>query len=82
MLMNGGYAEKVAVPAAPRWSPIPEEVSDDQAAGVLLQGLTAWTLLRVSGRRRAGRDASSSRPPPAAPARSPCSSPSAMGAGA
>ena len=53
MLMNGGYAERVVVPQA-ALVPIPEGVSDDQAAGVLLQGLTAWTLMRVSGRVEAG----------------------------
>lgn len=53
MLMNGGYAEKVAVPQR-ALVPIPDEVSDDQAAGVLLQGLTAWTLLRISGRLERG----------------------------
>ncbi len=53
MLLNGGYAEKVAVPRA-ALVPVPDEVSDEQAAGVLLQGLTAWTLLRVSGRLEAG----------------------------
>jgi NADPH2:quinone reductase len=53
MLANGGYAEKVAVPRA-ALVPIPDEVSDDQAAGVLLQGLTAWTLLRISARLQAG----------------------------
>ena len=53
MLANGGYAEKVVVPKA-ALVPVPEEVSDDQAAGILLQGLTAWTLLRISGRLEAG----------------------------
>lgn len=53
MLMNGGYAEKVAVPRA-ALVPIPDDVSDDQAAGILLQGLTAWTLLRISGRVERG----------------------------
>jgi NADPH2:quinone reductase len=53
MLMNGGYAEKVAVPRA-SLVPIPDEVNDDQAAGILLQGLTAWTLLRISGRLERG----------------------------
>ena len=36
--------------------PIPDEVSDDQAAGVLLQGLTAWALLRISARLERGRE--------------------------
>ena len=53
MLMNGGYAEKVAVPRASLVA-VPDDVSDDQAAGVLLQGLTAWTLLRISGRVQQG----------------------------
>jgi NADPH2:quinone reductase len=44
MLGNGGYAQKVAVPEA--WVvPVPDEVDDDQAAGLLLQGLTAHLLL-------------------------------------
>jgi NADPH:quinone reductase len=44
MLATGGYAQKVAVPEA-FLVPVPDEVSDDQAAGMLLQGLTAHTLL-------------------------------------
>jgi NADPH2:quinone reductase len=44
LISNGGYAEKVAVPEA--WLvPLPDEVSDEQAAGLLLQGLTAHALL-------------------------------------
>jgi NADPH:quinone reductase len=44
MLGGGGYAEKVAVPEA--WLvPIPEEVNDDQAAALILQGVTAYSLL-------------------------------------
>ena len=44
LLANGGYAQKVAVPEA--WLvPLPDEVSDEQAAGLLLQGLTAHALL-------------------------------------
>lgn len=53
MIPNGGYAEKVAVPRQ-ALVPIPEDVDDDQAAGVLLQGLTAWALLRISGRLERG----------------------------
>ncbi len=41
---NGGYAQKVAVPEA-FLVPLPDEVSDEQAAGLLLQGLTAHALL-------------------------------------
>lgn len=47
MLMNGGYAELAVVPEA-ALVPVPDAVSDDQAAAILLQGLTAWALLRVS----------------------------------
>jgi NADPH2:quinone reductase len=44
MLVNGGYAQKVAVPES--WLvPVPDEVTDEQAAGLLLQGLTAHALL-------------------------------------
>lgn len=47
LLAGGGYAEKVAVPEA-ALVPIPDAVTDDQAAAILLQGLTARTMLRVS----------------------------------
>jgi NADPH:quinone reductase len=53
MLANGGYAEKVIVHRA-ALVPIPDEVNDDQAAGILLQGLTAWALLRISARLERG----------------------------
>ncbi len=53
MLVNGGYAERVAVPEA-ALVPIPDEVSFDQAAAILVQGLTAWALLRISARVEAG----------------------------
>ena len=58
MLMNGGYAEKVAVPDA-ALVPVPDEVDDDQAAALLLQGITAYSLLRFSAKcRRASRSSS------------------------
>jgi hypothetical protein len=68
ILMTGGYAQKVAVPE-PWLVPLPDEVSDDQAAGLLLQGLTAhscsitartWRRARPSWSRprRAARAAS------------------------
>ncbi len=49
----GGYAERVAVPEE-ALVPIPDDVDDDQAAGILIQGLTAWGLLRVSAKLEAG----------------------------
>jgi NADPH2:quinone reductase len=45
----GGYAQKVAAPAATTW-PIPDGVDDGQALAIVLQGLTAWHLSRTVGR--------------------------------
>jgi NADPH:quinone reductase len=53
LLMKGGYAEQVAVHEA-ALVPVPDEVDDDQAAALLLQGLTAWSLLNVSARLEQG----------------------------
>ena len=53
MLANGGYAEKVAVPE-PWLVPVPNEVSDDQAAALLLQGTTAHALLHHCAHVREG----------------------------
>jgi NADPH2:quinone reductase len=44
LMSNGGYAQKALVPEA-FLVPLPDEVSDEQAAGLLLQGLTAHALL-------------------------------------
>jgi len=49
----GGYAERVAVPEE-ALVPVPDAVSDDQAAAILIQGLTAWGMLRVSAKLEAG----------------------------
>src|ERR671910_1061827 len=53
LLPGGGYAELVAVPEA-YLVPVPDEVSDDQAAALLLQGLTAWATLKISARLEQG----------------------------
>jgi NADPH2:quinone reductase len=53
LLGSGGYAQKVAVPEA-TLIPIPDEVDDDQAAAMLLQGLTAMALVKRSARIEAG----------------------------
>ena len=53
LLGSGGYAEKVAVPEA-LLVPVPDEVDDEQAAGVLLQGLTAMALVRRCARIEEG----------------------------
>jgi NADPH2:quinone reductase len=50
---NGGYAEKVVVPEA-LLIPVPDEVSDDQAAAMLLQGLTAMALVQRCARIEPG----------------------------
>jgi NADPH2:quinone reductase len=53
ILAGGGYASKVAVPAA--WLvPVPDQVSDDTAAGLLLQGLTAHALVHRCARLEPG----------------------------
>jgi NADPH:quinone reductase len=44
LISTGGYAQKALVPEA-FLVPLPDEVSDEQAAGLLLQGLTAHALL-------------------------------------
>jgi NADPH2:quinone reductase len=52
-LPSGGYAERVAVPES--WAvDVPDAVSDDQAAGLLVQGLTAHALVHRCGRVEAG----------------------------
>ncbi|HEV2790481.1 MAG TPA: zinc-binding dehydrogenase [Solirubrobacterales bacterium] len=53
LLGSGGYAEKVAVPEA-MLVPVPDEVDDDQAAGGLLQGLTALALVQRCARIEPG----------------------------
>jgi NADPH2:quinone reductase len=47
LLGTGGYAEKVAADPT-KLFPIPDEVSDAQALTTLVQGATAWHLLRTS----------------------------------
>lgn len=53
IVASGGYAEKVVVPEG--WLvPVPGGVDDDQAAGLLLQGLTAMALVRRCARVEPG----------------------------
>ena len=44
LINNGGYAQKALVPEA-FLVPLPDEVSDEQGAALLLQGMTAHALL-------------------------------------
>ena len=53
LINNGGYAQKALVPEA-FLVPLPDEVSDDQAAGLLLQGMTAHALLHYCAHIREG----------------------------
>src|SRR3954470_15145769 len=53
LLEGGGYAEKVAAHARLTWE-VPDGVTDEQALAVVLQGATAWHLLRTSSHLEAG----------------------------
>lgn len=53
ILPSGGYAERVAVPEG-FLVPVPDEVDDDRAAALLLQGLTAMALVRRCARVEPG----------------------------
>jgi NADPH2:quinone reductase len=53
ILRTGGYAERVAVQADSLVA-VPDAVSDDQAAALLMQGLTAHVALHRCGRVRSG----------------------------
>jgi NADPH2:quinone reductase len=50
---GGGYAEQAVVPEAVTF-PVPEGVSDAAALALVLQGTTAWHLLRTSTRLEPG----------------------------
>jgi NADPH:quinone reductase-like Zn-dependent oxidoreductase len=47
LLDGGGYAEKVVAHDFLTWA-VPDGVSDEQALAVVLQGATAWHILRTS----------------------------------
>jgi NADPH:quinone reductase len=53
LLANGGYAQR-ALTAEPLAFEVPDEVTDGQALALVLQGLTAWHLLRTTAQLRAG----------------------------
>jgi len=50
---SGGYAEKAVAHKAVIF-PIPDSVTDEQALCMLIQGTTAWHLLRTMGHLKAG----------------------------
>ena len=53
LLGGGGYAEKAVAHPAAMWD-VPDGVSDAQALALVLQGTTAWHLLRTSAALRQG----------------------------
>lgn len=53
LLGGGGYAQKAAAAEAMTF-PIPDGVDDGQALALVLQGTTAWHLLRTSAQLREG----------------------------
>ena len=75
VLGTGGYAEYAVAPQQAVF-PLPDGVSDAAALAIVIQGLSAWHLLKTSSHWSRARP-SSSTPPRAASARSRSSSPSA-----
>jgi NADPH2:quinone reductase len=53
LLGGGGYAEKAVAHPAAMWD-VPDGVEDAQALAIVLQGATAWHILRTSTRMAAG----------------------------
>jgi NADPH:quinone reductase-like Zn-dependent oxidoreductase len=53
LLDGGGYAEKAVAHDFLTW-PVPDGVTDEQALSVVLQGSTAWHLLRTSSHMAEG----------------------------
>jgi len=53
LAISGGYAELAAVNKGMAF-PIPDGVSDEEALTLLVQGTTAWHLLKTMGHLRAG----------------------------
>src|ERR687885_2546086 len=53
LLAGGGYAQQVAASPRLTW-PVPDAVTDEQALSLVLQGTTAWHLLRTSAHLASG----------------------------
>jgi len=53
LIPGGGYAERAVVYPGAYW-PVPDGVDDAQALALVLQGTTAWHLLRTSAQLREG----------------------------
>ena len=50
---SGGYAEKVAAPESQVFD-LPDDIDDEVAAALFIQGLTAWHVVTTMGRLAAG----------------------------
>jgi NADPH2:quinone reductase len=53
LLSSGGYAERALAAEALAWD-VPDDVSDGAALALVIQGTTAWHLLRTSAQLRPG----------------------------
>jgi NADPH2:quinone reductase len=53
LLAGGGYAERAVAAPYAMWE-LPDAISDGAALGLVLQGATAWHLLRTSAQLREG----------------------------
>jgi NADPH:quinone reductase len=53
LINGGGYAERALAHPALMWE-VPDEVSDAQALGLVVQGTSAWHVLRTSAQLREG----------------------------
>ena len=53
LVAGGGYAERAVAHPAAMWD-VPDDVSDAAALALVLQGTTAWHLLRTSAQLREG----------------------------
>ena len=53
LIAGGGYAEKAVVASQAMWE-VPEGVEDGEALSMVLQGVTAWHILRTSARMGEG----------------------------
>ena len=53
LIADGGYAEKAVVAQQASWQ-VPDGVADGEALSIVLQGITAWHLLRTSAKMSEG----------------------------
>jgi NADPH2:quinone reductase len=53
LIAGGGYAEKAVVATQAMWE-VPDGVNDGEALSIVLQGVTAWHILRTSAKMAEG----------------------------